>query len=390
MISVAQALDRLFALVTPLPVEEVGLTAGLNRVLRAPVAARRDQPPFSASAMDGYAIRDADCHKAARLAVIGEAAAGHAFAGRVGPGEALRIFTGAPVPEGADRVVIQEDTTREGETVILGAGISDNRNIRPLGADFRTGDTLAAPRLLRPADLALAAAMNADRLTVSRRPEVAIIATGDELVAPGGDPRPDQIIASNAYGLHGIVAQAGGVPRLLPIAGDSMGALAQAFDLARGADIVLTIGGASVGDHDLVGAAAEQAGMERAFWKVALRPGKPLMAGRFGEALLLGLPGNPVSSMVCAQVFLVPLIRALSGLPPAPAPRRLARLAAPLTANGPREHYLRAMSGPEGVTAFSKQDSSLLSVLAEADCLIVQPPGDSTRDAGETVEVITL
>lgn len=390
MISVAQALERLFALVTPLPVEEVGLTAGLNRVLRAPVAARRDQPPFSASAMDGYAIRDADCREAARLAVIGEAAAGHAFAGRVGPGEALRIFTGAPVPEGADRVVIQEDTTREGETVILGAGISDNRNIRPLGADFRTGDTLAAPRLLRPADLALAAAMNADRLTVSRRPEVAIIATGDELVAPGGDPRPDQIIASNAYGLHGIVAQAGGVPRLLPIAGDSMGALAQAFDLARGADIVLTIGGASVGDHDLVGAAAEQAGMERAFWKVALRPGKPLMAGRFGEALLLGLPGNPVSSMVCAQVFLVPLIRALSGLPPAPAPRRLARLAAPLTANGPREHYLRAMSGPEGVIAFSKQDSSLLSVLAEADCLIVQPPGDPARDAGEMVEVITL
>ncbi len=390
MIPVSEALDRLFALVTPLPVEEVGLTAGLGRVLRAPVTARRDQPPFSASAMDGYAIRDADCTETARLMVIGEAAAGHAYPGRIGAQEAVRIFTGAPVPEGADRVVIQEDTTRDGDTVILGPGITDNRNIRPLGADFRVGDTLAAPRLLRPADLALAAAMNADRLTVSRRPEVAIIATGDELVAPGGDPRPDQIIASNAYGLHGMVAQAGGLPRLLPIAGDSMGALRQAFDLARGADIVLTIGGASVGDHDLVGAAAAEAGMERAFWKVALRPGKPLMAGRFGEALLLGLPGNPVSSMVCAQVFLVPLIRALSGLAPAPAPRRLARLAAPLSANGPREHYLRAMSGPEGVTAFSKQDSSLLSVLSEADCLIVQPPGDPAREAGETVEVIAL
>jgi len=390
VIPVSEALDRLFTLVAPLPVEEVGLTAGLGRVLRAPVTARRDQPPFSASAMDGYAIRDADCAQGMRLSVIGEAAAGHAFSGVVGPGEAVRIFTGAPVPEGADRVVIQEDTTRDGDAVILGPGISDNRNIRPQGADFRVGDALAAPRLLRPADIALAAAMNADRLTVSRRPEVAIIATGDELVAPGGDPRPDQIIASNAYGLHGIVAQAGGTPRLLPIAGDSMAALRQAFDLARGADIVLTIGGASVGDHDLVGAAAAEAGMERAFWKVALRPGKPLMAGRFGEALLLGLPGNPVSSMVCAHVFLVPLIRALSGLPPAAAPRRRARLAAPLAANGPREHYLRAASGPDGVTAFSKQDSSLLSVLSDADCLIVQPPHDPARDAGEMVEIISL
>ena len=390
MIPVSEALDRLFALTAPLPVEEVGLTAALGRVLRAPVAARRDQPPFSASAMDGYAIRDADCAAGARLAVIGEAAAGHGPAGRLRANEAVRIFTGAPVPEGADRVVIQEDTTREGETVILGDGISENRNIRAQGADFRNNDTLSAPRRLRPADIALAAAMNADRLTVSRRPVVAIIATGDELVAPGGDPRPDQIIASNAYGLHGIVEQAGGTPRLLPIAGDSMGALAQAFDLARGADIVLTIGGASVGDHDLVGAAAAEAGMERAFWKVALRPGKPLMAGRFGEALLLGLPGNPVSSMVCAHVFLVPLIRALSGLPATPAPRHRARLAAPLAANGPREHYLRAATGPDGVTAFSKQDSSLLSVLSEADCLIVQPPGDPARAAGDEVEVIAL
>ena len=390
MIPVGEALDRLFALVSPLPTEEVRLTAGPGRVLRANVRAMRDQPPFAASAMDGYAIREADLAPGAVLTVIGEAAAGHGYAGRLGPGEALRIFTGAPVPEGAERVVMQEDTVREGDRVTLGEGISDNRNIRPAGADFRVGDRLAAPRRLTPADIALAAAMNADRLTVSRRPEVAIIATGDELVAPGGDPRPDQIIASNAYGLHGIVEQAGGSARLLPIAGDSMGALAQAFELARGADIVLTIGGASVGDHDLVGDAAAEAGMERAFWKVALRPGKPLMAGRFGEALLLGLPGNPVSSMVCAHVFLVPLIRALSGLAPAPAPRRLARLAAPLAANGPREHYLRAASGPDGVTAFSKQDSSLLLVLSEADCLIVQPPGDRARDAGETVEVIAL
>lgn len=390
MIPVSEALDRLFALVTPLDTQEVALTAATGRVLRTPAIATRDQPPFAASAMDGYAIRDADCAPGARLTVIGEAAAGHGYAGRVGPGEAVRIFTGAPVPAGADRVVIQEDTTRDGDEVALSPGISENRNIRAAGVDFRAGDALSAPRLLRPADIALAASMNADRLTVSRRPEVAIIATGDELVAPGGAPRADQIIASNAYGLHGIVAQAGGAPRLLPIAGDSMAALAQAFELARGADIVVTIGGASVGDHDLVGEAASEAGMERAFWKVAIRPGKPLMAGRFGDALLLGLPGNPVSSMVCAHVFLVPLIRALSGLPLAPAPRHRARLAAPLAANGPREHYLRAATGPDGVTAFSKQDSSLLSVLSDADCLIVQPPHDPARDAGDVVEVIAL
>ncbi|SDE92697.1 gephyrin-like molybdotransferase Glp [Limimaricola pyoseonensis] len=390
MIPVAEALDRLFALASPVGTEEVGLTDARGRVLRAPVTATRDQPPFAASAMDGYAIRETDCAAGTRLAVIGEAAAGHGFASAVKPGEAVRIFTGAPVPEGAERVVIQEDTAREGDTVILGHGISDNRNIRPAGIDFHAGDAIAAPRLLRPADIALAAAMNAARLTVARRPEVAILATGDELVAPGGEPRPDQIIASNAYGLAGIVEAAGGRARLLPIAGDSMASLAQAFDLARGADIVLTVGGASVGDHDLVGAAAAEAGMERAFWKVAIRPGKPLMAGRFGQALLLGLPGNPVSSMVCAHVFLVPLIRALAGLPPAPAPRRRVRLAADLPANGPREHYLRADLGADGVRPHPRQDSSLLSVLAAADALIVQPPDDPARPAGAEVEVIDL
>lgn len=390
MIPVAEALERLFALATPLATEEVALTEALGRVLRAPIAAGRDQPPFAASAMDGYAVRDADTRPGARLRLIGEAAAGHGFAGRVGPGETARIFTGAPVPEGADRVVIQEDTERDGDSVILGTDISENRNIRPAGADFRVGDQLTAPRRLRPADLALAAAMNHARLVVTRQPQVAIIATGDELVSPGGDPGPDQIIASNAYGLHAMVAQAGARPRLLPIAGDSMAALRQAFALAAGADLVVTIGGASVGDHDLVGAAAAEAGLDRAFWKVAMRPGKPLMAGKIGDSLLLGLPGNPVSSMVCGHVFMLPLIRALQGLPPGPAPRRRLPLAAGLAANGPREHYLRASIGRSGATAFSKQDSSLLSVLSEADCLIVQPPGDPAREAGETVEVIAL
>ncbi len=388
MIPVSEALDRLFGLVTPLGAEDVPLTEALGRVLRSPVTATRDQPPFAASAMDGYAVQDEDTAAGAELRVIGEAAAGHGFTGSIARGEAVRIFTGAPVPDDADRVVIQEDVNRDGDLIRLGDDISDNRNIRAAGVDFRVGDQLSAPCRLRPADIALAAAMNAARLTVSRRPEVAIIATGDELVPPGVSPGPDQIIASNAYGLHAIIAQAGGLPRLLPIAGDSMGALAQAFDLARGADVVLTIGGASVGDHDLVGAAAAEAGLERAFWKIAMRPGKPLMAGRFGEALLLGLPGNPVSSMVCGHVFLVPLLRALQGLPPGPAPRRSARLAAPLAENGPREHYIRAVTRPDGVAAYPKQDSSLLSVLAEADCLIVQPPHDSAREIGDQIEVI--
>ncbi len=390
MIPVAEALERLFALAAPLATEEVALTEALGRVLRAPIAAGRDQPPFAASAMDGYAVRDADTRPGARLRLIGEAAAGHGYAGRVGPGETARIFTGAPVPEGADRVVIQEDTERDGDSVILGTDISENRNIRPAGADFRVGDQLTAPRRLRPADLALAAAMNHARLVVTRQPQVAIIATGDELVSPGGDPGPDQIIASNAYGLHAMVAQAGARPRLLPIAGDSMAALRQAFALAAGADLVVTIGGASVGDHDLVGAAAAEAGLDRAFWKVAMRPGKPLMAGKIGDSLLLGLPGNPVSSMVCGHVFMLPLIRALQGLPPGPAPRRRLPLAAGLAANGPREHYLRASIGRSGATAFSKQDSSLLSVLSEADCLIVQPPHDPARAVGEMVEIIDL
>ena len=390
MISVDAALARLFALVSPLGIEEVALTDALGRTLSRPVSARRDQPPFAASAMDGYAVPDDDPAPGATWTVAGESAAGHGHGAPLAPGTAIRIFTGAPVPPGTARVVIQEDTERNDDTVTLTGTLSDNRNIRAAGVDFRAGDTLEAPRVLAPADLALLAAMNVARVPVARRPVVALIATGDELVTPGDDPAPDQIVASNSYGLHGLLRAAGAEPRLLPIARDDAASLRTAFSLAAGADLIVTIGGASVGDHDLVGSVAADLGMEQSFWKVAMRPGKPLMAGRIDGVPMIGLPGNPVSAMVCGEVFLVPVIRAMLGHRPGRAPRRTARLAAPLAVNGPREHYLRARSGPDGVVAFDKQDSSLLSVLSQADCLIVQPPNDTARDIGAEVEVVDL
>ena len=392
MISVPQALERLFALVTPLGIEDVPLAQAAGRVLAHPVQARRDQPPFAAAAMDGYAVR-ADAAPGATLTVIGAAAAGRGFAGRVGPGQAVRIMTGAPMPAGAGLVAIQEDVVRDGTLVTLGPDLGA-ANMRPLGADFRAGDSLSAPRLLTPATIALLAAMNIDRVPVTRRPVVAIIATGDELVQPGEIPGPDQIIASNSHGLAAMLHGLGAEVRLLPIARDTLGSLAFSLDLARGADLILTIGGASVGDHDLVAQATAVAGMQPAFYKVAMRPGKPLMAGRMapatGGAMLIGLPGNPVSAMVCGTVFVVPVIRAMLGLPQGPARREAAVLAAPLPANGPREHYLRGQTGPQGVTAFARQDSSLLTVLAEADCLIVQPPDDPPRRTGASVEIIRI
>ena len=389
MITVDAALEKLLALAAQLEVEEVALRAAAGRTLARPVTARRDQPPFSAAAMDGYAIA-ADPAPGDRLAVIGEAAAGHGFDGSVGQGQAVRIFTGAPVPAGATRVIIQEDTARDGDTITLTADPGQRLHVRAMGADFRVGDRLEAPRVLSPSDVALLAAMNIDTVPVTRRPEVAIIATGDELVQPGENPGPDQIIASNSYGLAALVERLGATARLLPIARDTHAALQAVFDMADGADLVLTIGGASVGDHDLVGPALADRGMDRAFYKVAMRPGKPLMAGRLGPAALIGLPGNPVSAMVCGHVFVAPVVRAMLGQTatlPTPEPRPLAM---PLPANGPRQHYLRAHTTEAGVAPYDTQDSSLLSVLSQADCLIVQPADDPGRPAGAAVPVLPL
>ncbi len=390
MLSVEQALERVFTLVSPLETETVPLAEAGGRVLARPVAARRDQPPFSASAMDGYALRAEEARPGASFRVIGESAAGHRFEGRLGAGEAVRIFTGAPLPEGADRVVMQEDTRREGDRIILLDSLGEGRNVRPLGTDFTAGSTLDAPRRLRPADLALIAAMNVAQLPVFRRPTVAFVATGDELVMPGEEPGPDQIIASNGFGLAQMAREAGAEARMLPIARDSADSLRATLELALDADMIVTIGGASVGDHDIVGEVAASMGMKQSFYKVAMRPGKPLMAGTLAGKAMLGLPGNPVSSMVCGHIFMLPALRVMMGLPAAPAPRRSAPLAAPLPANGPREHYMRARLTPGGIEAFDRQDSALLSVLARADALLVRPPGDGPRAAGEMVEYIEI
>ena len=389
LLPVAEALERLFALAPLLGTETVPLTRAAGRVLRADAVAGRDQPPFAAAAMDGYAVTAGDHRPGAVLKVVGEAAAGRRWDGRLAPGQAVRILTGAPVPDGAAAVVIQENAARDGDLVTL-ADMDGSANIRPAGADFRAGDRLAAPRPLTPADVALMAAMNCAEVTVAVRPEVAILATGDELVSPGEDPGPDQILASNSYGLYAMLRAAGARPRLLPIAGDTTAALAQAFDLARGADLIVTIGGASVGDHDLVARAVIDQGGSLDFHRVAIRPGKPLMAGRLGAAMLLGLPGNPVSAMVCGEVFLRPLIDAMQGLPRTPRATRRVPLAAALPPNGPRDHYLRARLTPGGALPFDRQDSSLLSVLSQADCLIVQPAGDPGRAAGDSVDILRI
>jgi molybdopterin molybdotransferase len=354
-----------------------------------PALARRDQPPFPASAMDGYAVQG-DPAPGDSFTVVGEAGAGHAFSGSVGHEQAVRIFTGAPVPEGATRVVIQEDVTREGDRITVNPGADSGLHIRPQGQDFRIGDGIS-PRRLRPADLAVLAAMNLAEVPCTRKPVVAIIATGDELVMPGEDPRPDQIVASNSFALKAMVEGEGGIGRLLPIARDSEAELATVLGLAEGADLIVTIGGASVGDHDLVGRAA---GLEHSFWKLALRPGKPLMAGRLNGVPMLGLPGNPVSAIVCGHLFLLPMVRAMLG-DPAPQPRpRQARLAVDLPANGPRAHYMRArLSASEGmpvIEPFDRQDSALLSILGQADALLIRPISDGPRGAGSTVDYLPL
>lgn len=388
MITVTQALDALFALAQPLPVETVPLVQAAGRVLALPVTARRDQPPFAASAMDGYAVPDAAPGQI--FTVIGESAAGTRFDGAVGAGQAVRIFTGAPVPPGATRIVIQEDVTRDGDRITLNDQLDENPYIRPAGTDFRVGQTVAAPKRLSAQDVALLAAMNIAEVPVTRQPRVALISTGDELVMPGDTPGQDQIIASNTFGLHALLCDLGAAPRILPIARDTSASLIHGFSLIDDTDLVITIGGASVGDHDLVAQVAAELGMARAFHKVAMRPGKPLMSGRLNDAMMIGLPGNPVSAMVCGHVFVAPVIRAMLGLGTTPAPRQTARLSAPLTANGPREHYMRAQLTQSGIKALDRQDSSLLSVLGAANALLIRPVGDPAREIGDTVSFLPL
>lgn len=400
MLPVADALARILALVTPAGTEEVPLADAAGRVLAADAVARLSQPPFPASAMDGYAVRAADARAGARLTVTGEAKAGEGGVQAVGPGEAVRIFTGAPVPDGADAILIQENARRtrspgEGDTVEVVEAPVAWRFIRPAGMDFAQGFRLAAPRRLNPRELALLAAMNAARVTVSRRPVVALIPTGDELVEPGETPGPGQIVSSNDIGLAAMLAAAGAEPRPCPIARDNRESLLAALEAARGADFIVTLGGASVGEHDLVAEVFGDAGLALDFYRIAMRPGKPLMAGRIGASVMLGLPGNPVSAFVCAEVFLRPALDAALGLPAGERATRTAFLGHDLAETGPRAHYMRASVSPaaDGMMrceVAENQDSSLLATLARANALVVRPPHAPAARAGSPVAYIPL
>jgi molybdopterin molybdotransferase len=398
LLSVEEALQRILAGVEPMPAETLPTAATAGRTLATPLVARLTQPPFDASAMDGYAVRHADVRTLpATLTEIGQAAAGHPFTGSIGPGQAVRIFTGAPVPAGADTVVIQENVARDGTKIIVRDGIAERGgNIRDKGFDFRAGDTLLeAGRRIGPREMSLAAAMGYGELPMRRRPRVAVLATGDELVQPGGSLAPGQIIASNHLGVAALAEANGAEARLLGIARDTRESLDAHIADAADADVLVTIGGASVGDHDLVAPALQARGMTLEFWKIAIRPGKPLMFGRLRQARVLGLPGNPVSAIVCARVFLVPLIRALLGRPDQDQGLQQARTAVALEANGPRTHYMRATSatGADGraeVTPVPSQDSSLLAPLAQADCLLVRSVNAPAAPAASQVQILPL
>jgi molybdopterin molybdotransferase len=385
----AAALDRLLAGVAPLAAETVPIDQCAGRVVAEPVVARLTQPPFPASAMDGYAIRWADLRQPWR--VVGESAAGRGWAGHVAPGEAVRIFTGAPLPDGADTVVVQEEVARDGPLARLtGEGPRAlGAHIRAMGQDFASGDMLiTAGTRLSPPHLGLAAAAGHGKLTVIRRPRVTLIATGDELVPPGAEPGPGQIVSSNPAMLAAVLRWAGADVDDPGLIKDDRAALANAL-LASDGDLILTIGGASVGDHDLVVPVLRDLGAELDFWKIALRPGKPLLAGRLGERKLIGLPGNPVSAFVTALLFAVPLVARLAGRNHDLPMERLP-LAVPLPANGMRRDHLRARRSAGGAEPFARQDSALLSVLATANLLIIREAGAPAAAAGELVDCIAL
>ena len=399
LMPVTEAMSAVLAGAEPLPEERVALDAAHHRVLARDLAALRTQPPQAMSAMDGYAVRSADASRAAtQLRVIGEVAAGRPFEGTVGAGEAVRIFTGGVVPDGADAVIIQEDTVVEGIGITITEAAISGRHIRPAGVDFHTGDVLlAGGTRLTDRDLSLAAAMNYPELAVRRRPKVAILATGDELVMPGSTPGPGQIVYSNGYALRALARSEGAEIIDLGIAADTIEATTQGIRRARdsGADILVTTGGASVGDHDLVKQSLEAEGVAMAFWRIAMRPGKPMMHGRLDAMRVIGLPGNPVSSYVCGFLFLVPLIRQLSGRSLVQHVRETALLGRAVTANDQREDYLRARLKVRGdraliATPVDHQDSSLLGNLAAARALVIRPPFAPAVAAGTACDILRL
>ena len=391
MISVEDALALVLAPLQPLPAETIALDRAFGRVLAEDAVARRTQPPCDMSAMDGWAVRQSDLGQA--LTPLGESAAGSAYTGTLAPRQAVRIFTGAPIPDGADTIILQEDADLKDGHLLVREAPAPGKHIRPAGLDFHKGAALLpAGRLLNPRDIALLGAMDIPWVSVRRRPRVAILATGDELVRPGEPVGPAQIIASNNLGVGGLVLGAGGDWIDLGIAPDRPDALALLAQGARGADLLVTIGGASVGDRDLVRATLEGQGMTLAFHKIAMRPGKPLMSGMIGTVPFLGLPGNPVSAMICAVLFLAPMVKRLLGLAPASQTIQ-AVLTRPLWANDKRADFIRAElvrddRGGWMATPFDIQDSAMLSTLSRADGLILRPTFAAAAQAGDVVSVL--
>ncbi|ATC33092.1 molybdopterin molybdenumtransferase MoeA [Caulobacter vibrioides] len=394
-LTVEEARERILLGASRLGVEPARLVDSLGRVLAEPVIAGRAQPPFDASAMDGWAIRRSDYVPNAPFRIVGESAAGNAYPRPVGAGEAVRIFTGAPLPADADLVIIQEEAVRNGDQIRFDAGQDPRHNIRPAGGDFQPGDTLLnAGVVIDPWRLSLIAAAGRAEVSVARRPRVAVLATGDELVPPGTTPRPDQIFESGSFSLAALIEAWGGEAVRLSAQGDDAQAIAAAVAPAK-VDLIVTIGGASVGDYDLVKPALHTLGLALSVETIALRPGKPTWSGRLADGRrVLGLPGNPASALVCAELFLKPLLVALAGADPEV---RLvpARLAIPLPAGGPREHWMRASlsTDPEGrtiATPFPDQDSSLVSVFARADALLRRAIGAPAAATGDLIEVLPL
>lgn len=401
LLPVSDALAKILGAASPIAdIETLPLRAAFGRTLVRDLVSTRTQPPFDVSAMDGYGLRAADLTAPEkRVLLVGESAAGRSFAGEVKAGECVRIFTGAPVPAGVDTVLIQEDAIVEGAMIGARESVRTGQHIRVSGVDFREGEVgLKAGARLGPAELALAAAMNHATVPVTRKPRVAILATGDELVAPGETPGPDQIVCSNPFAVAAYVEGAGGEAIDLGIAGDEFSALERAIAKARElkADILVTLGGASVGDHDLVQSALTKEGMELGFWRIAMRPGKPLIHGRLGPMHIMGLPGNPVSSIVCSLIFLIPLVRKLCGDRQAGADAtQPAILGADMKANDQRQDFLRATlsTDAEGrvvATPQALQDSSLLSVFSRSQALLIRPPHAPAAKAGEDCRILRL
>ena len=396
MISVEEARARILAVLHPTPAEIAALADAWGRVTAVPVIARLTQPPADVSAMDGYALRATDGTLGAILRVIGSAPAGHPFTGSVGPGEAVRLFTGSVVPQGGDAILLQEDADAAGTEVRVKEAVTAGRHIRRAGQDFAAGDVVVpAERRLTARDIGLAAAANHPWLSVHRRPRVAVLATGDEIAMPGEPIPQGGIVSSNSHALAALIRAVGGEPVVLPVAADTREAVAAVADAVHGMDMLVTTGGASVGDHDLVIEGLKTRGLQLDFWQIAMRPGKPLLFGRLGAVPVLGLPGNPVSAMVCAILFLMPALSRLSGLPAAPPPTVQAIAGAPLRANDHRADHLRSTVSTDSqgrivTTPFTVQDSAMLRRLAHADALILRAPHAPALPEGSEVTAIRL